>query len=213
MRSLFLSLGDRAASRLYCVGTFRSNFRRITHTKRRMGEAISSSAFIRWGGLSAMVGGFAWATGWGAQWYLELDGIKGVSYFLLLLGAMVAIPALHTLLGECYSLERWFALMGCVGLALMLVYEVVGVVTERYLPGIVWIFIVGSFAATMGIVFLGAICLATRVLPWWCGAALVVGAPSFTAFLGPGVGVAWMVVGYAIFRAGEHQSERNPQVL
>jgi hypothetical protein len=34
MRSRFLSLGDRAASRLYCVDTFRSNFRRITHTKR-----------------------------------------------------------------------------------------------------------------------------------------------------------------------------------
>jgi hypothetical protein len=45
---------------------------------------MPSSAFIRWGGLLAMVGGFAWATGWVAQWYLELDGIKGVSYFLLL---------------------------------------------------------------------------------------------------------------------------------
>jgi hypothetical protein len=179
----------------------------------RMGAAMSSSAFIRWGGLLAMVGGFAWASGWIAQWYLELNGIKGVSYFLLLLGAMVAIVALHTLLGERYNLERWFALIGFVGLALMLVYEVVGVVTGRYLPGIAWIFIVGAFAATMGIVFLGAISLATRVLPWWCGAALVVGAPSFTAFLGPGVGVAWMVAGYAIFRAGEHRSERHPQVL
>jgi hypothetical protein len=174
---------------------------------------MPSSAFIRWGGLLSMVGGFAWTTGWVAQWYLELDGIKGVSYFLLLLGAMVAIPALHTLLGERYSLERWFALMGFVGLALMLVYEVVGFATERYLPGIAWIFIVGAFAGTMGIVFLGAISLATRVLPWWCGAALVVGAPYFTTFLGPGVGVAWVVAGYAIFRAGAHRSERHPQVL
>jgi hypothetical protein len=178
----------------------------------RMGAAMSSSAFIRWGGLSAMVGGFAWATGWLAQWYLELDGIKGVSYFLLLLGAMVAIAALHTLLGERYNLERWFALIGIVGLALMLVYEVVGVVTGRYLPGIAWIFLVGAFAAMLGIVFLGVISLATRALPWWCGAALVVGAPSFTAFLGPGVGVAWVVAGYAIFRAGAYRSERHPQV-
>jgi hypothetical protein len=47
MRSLFLSLGDRAASRLYCVGTFRSNFRRITHTKRlRIVEKRGSTLFV-----------------------------------------------------------------------------------------------------------------------------------------------------------------------
>ncbi len=178
----------------------------------RMGAAISSSAFIRSGGLLAMVGGAAWATGWAAQWYLELNRIKGVSFFLLLLGAMAAIAALHVLQGKRHSLESCFALMAFVGLALMLVYELVGVVTGRYLPGVAWIFIVGAFAATMGIVFLGAISIATRVLPWWCGAALIVGGPSFTALLGPGVGVAWVVMGYAIFRAGTPRPERRPQV-
>jgi hypothetical protein len=177
----------------------------------RVGAAISSSVFIRSGGLMAMVGGVAWATGWAAQWYLELDRIKGLSFFLLLLGAMAAIPAMHVLQGQRYGLERWFALMASVGLALMFAYELIGAVTERYLPGIAWTFAVGTFAATMGTVFLGAISIVTRVLPWWCGAALLVGAPSFTALLGSGVGVAWVVAGYAIFRAGAHRSERRPR--
>jgi len=177
-----------------------------------MEAAMSSSAFIRLGGLLAVVGGTAWAAGWAAQWYLELNRVKGVSFFLLLLGAMAAIAALHALQRERYGLERWFALMACVGLALMLAYELVGAVTERYLPGVAWIFTVGAFAATMGILFLGAISIAIRVLPWWCGTALIVGVPSYAAFLGPGVGVAWVVVGYAVFRAAAHRSERRPQV-
>lgn len=163
---------------------------------------MPSSAFIRSGGLMAVVGGVAWTTGWAAQQYFELDRIKGVSLFVLLLGAMAAVTALHILQRERYGLGSWFALTAFIGLALMLAYELIGAVTERYLPGVAWIFAVGTFAATMGIVFLGAISIATRVLPWWCGAALTVSGPSFTALLGPGVGVAWVVVGYAIFRAG-----------
>jgi hypothetical protein len=178
----------------------------------RVEAAMSSSAFIRLGGLLAVVGGTAWAAGWAAQWYLELNRVKGVSFFLLLLGAMAAIAALHALQRKRYRLERWFALMACIGLALMLAYELVSAVTERYLPGVAWIFTVGAFAATMGILFLGAISIAIRVLPWWCGTALIVGVPSYAAFLGSGVGVAWVVVGYAVFRAAAHRSERHPQV-
>ena len=52
-----------------------------------------------------------------------------------------------------------------------------------------------------GIVGLGILTINAEVLPRWCGVALIVGSPPF-ALLWPLVGVPWIVVGYAIFRAG-----------
>ena len=37
------------------------------------------------------------------------------------------------------------------------------------------IFVVGAVVASLGMVALGIATIGARVLPWWCGAALIVG--------------------------------------
>jgi hypothetical protein len=80
--------------------------------------------------------------------------------------------------------------------------------------------------ATVGLLALGMVTITERVLPWWCGAALIVGSPlgvalgilllwplglDETAIVLP-LGVGWLVVGYAIFLAGSRQDERPSRV-
>ena len=54
---------------------------------------------------------------------------------------------------------------------------------------------------------LGVVTIAARVLPWWCGGALIVGGPGFAfaalfdELWGVLVGIAWALMGYAVFRA------------
>jgi hypothetical protein len=170
---------------------------------------------ISLGGFASVVGGVAWAAAWAAQWYLEINpGVKGWAFFLLLLGAMATLAALHVLQRERYGVPGTLvALMAFVGLGLMFVYELVALLTGQYLPGFVWVYDVGVWAATVGSWFLGAATIATRVLPWWCGAALMAGGPVLIAvgpilavYLAPWVGIAWALVGYAVFRAGGRRS-------
>jgi hypothetical protein len=170
---------------------------------------------ISLGGFAAVVGGVAWAAAWAAQWYLEINpAFKGWAFFLLWLGAMATLAALHVLQRDHYGLPGTLvALLAFVGLGLMFVYELVALLTEQYHPGIAWIFNVGVWAATIGSWFLGAATIATRVLPWWCGAALMAGGPLLiavgpilTVYLEPWVGIAWALVGYAVIRAGARRS-------
>ncbi len=70
--------------------------------------------------------------------------------------------------------------------------------------------IVGALVVIVGFVALGIATVAARVLPWWCGAALMV-FPIFPA-LGPLGGVPWVVVGYALFRAGSRLPEQPSRV-
>jgi hypothetical protein len=73
--------------------------------------------------------------------------------------------------------------------------------------------------ATFGAMGLGAVTIGARVLPLWCGVALVVGGPGvlLAGLLGELwaaiAGVAWATVGYAIFRAaGQRRTERPSRV-
>ena len=91
--------------------------------------------------------------------------------------------------------------------------------------------IAGVLAASVGIVGLGMIVtISTRVLPWWCGIALIAGSPpgvgilfiaisplGMTGIL-PGeifcalAGIPWIVVGYAVFRAATQQTQQPSRV-
>jgi hypothetical protein len=84
------------------------------------------------------------------------------------------------------------------------------------------IFMVGALVAASGMVALGIATIAAPVLPWWCGAALIVGGFGFvgpmlvlsgTGFLtGLLAGVAWAVVGYALLRAASHHAQQPSRV-
>lgn len=72
----------------------------------------------------------------------------------------------------------------------------------------------GLLIATLGLVGLGAVTMAVRVLPKWVGALVILGSPPFLLFVPSAFenllayealhpllsGVAWTLVGYALFR-------------
>ena len=77
-----------------------------------------------------------------------------------------------------------------------------------------WLFIIGLLVATIGLPAYGAVTITAGELPWWCGAALLVGSPLVGLFLYLFfdsdflLGLPWAIVGFAIFRAGSRLSEQ-----
>ena len=158
-----------------------------------------------------MVGGALYA----ALSLLGLWGLTESVYTILpLLGVMAAIAALHALQRERYGWRGTlpsFAIF--VGAALVIVGMPLVIAAGAHADwlGIAqWMVVAGLLAMTLGLVSVGFVTITTRVLPWWSGAALIV-SPIF-AVLGPLVGVPWVVVGYAIFRAAGRRTERPSRV-
>lgn len=183
------------------------------------------TGLILLGGLAAMVGGIVWTTLWLLGYLLvrilslgsieravQKGGLEPPVLTVLLVGAMAAIMALHVLHRERYGLLGALAsLAAFVSLAMI---------------PVIWLYLVGPhipialtmtagtvclLAATVGIVGLGIATINAEVLPWWCGVALIVGSPPF-AVLWPLVGVPWMLVGFAIFRAGVRRPVQSSRV-
>jgi hypothetical protein len=182
---------------------------------------------IRLGGLAAMVGGGAWVALWLlGDWlvrqlplgpiesHIQSGSIQGPILNLLVVGAMaaiIAIAVLHASRSERYgSLAVLATLTAAVGLVMGLVGWLV---FERTVPLAVaaTLVTVGLLLASVGIVGLGIVTIRARVLPWWCGAALIAGSP-LSAFLWPFMGVPWMVVGYALFRAAGDPPQQPSRV-
>jgi hypothetical protein len=186
---------------------------------------------IRVGGLAAMVGGVAFLAEDVIVWTLvrrsgvDLEDESYLAPFdvLLLAGALAAtasIAALYALDGNLYGwVALLTALVAFVGLGMEFVY-MLAVVPGISLPVNDGLFYLGLFVGTLGLLALGILTVtarftvAARVLPWWCGAALLAASPSFAYFLVPGpvVGIAWVLVGYAIFRESVRRTERPPGV-
>jgi hypothetical protein len=202
---------------------------------------MKHTLLIRLGGLAAMVGGVVYG-GVGlveerlAEYLYYVDSIGyGFIAVLLPLGAMAAIAALHVLQRERYGWAGTAAsLTAFVGLALATGALTVGVVSSSPTLDLLvnWL-VIGLLIASAGIVLLGSLTTATGMLPRWCGVALAAGSPvgvfitmipsaalggSFPgAFLVGGVfqalgGVPWVLVGYALFRAGGQRTERPSRV-
>jgi len=143
-------------------------------------------------------------------------------FVLLALGAVVAIAALHALQRERYGLPGTLASLSVfIGVVLILGSNLG--LTE----GLPWplperIFMVGVLVTALGMVALGIATIAARVLPWWCGVALMVGGFAFAGpmlalswagfFMGLLAGPAWALVGFAVFRASTRQAQQPSQV-
>jgi hypothetical protein len=152
-----------------------------------------------------------------------LNYISLALFILLVLGAMVAQASLHAIQRHRYGLIGTLAfLVSIFGMAMIFVGEfrsfVIGVMQGS--PGAAafsWLFIIGLLVATVGLIVYGALTISAGELPWWCGAALLVGSPLVGLFLylfaeGLLLGVPWAVVGYAIFRAEATRVERRSRV-
>jgi hypothetical protein len=162
---------------------------------------MSSSNLIRLGGLAAIAGGLLYTlqTFSGEFW--------GGFIVALGLGALAAIAALHVLQRERYGLPGALSSLAVfVGVALFLVGSWIG----QFYP-MAYTNFAGALVVTGGLLGLGVVTMTARVLPWWCGVALIAGSPPF-GLLGPVVAVAWVVVGYAVFRAAGRQTERPSRV-
>jgi hypothetical protein len=172
---------------------------------------MKRTGLIRLGGLAVMAGGALYAI-------LSLLGLwrltESVSTVLPLLGVMAATAALHAIQRGSYGWQGTLATFAAfVGAALVIVgmpLVVVAGAHADWLGTVQLIVVAGLLAMTLGLVSMGFVTITTRVLPWWSGAALIV-SPIF-AVLGPLVGVPWVVVGYAIFRAATRQTEQPSRV-
>ena len=198
---------------------------------------MKRTSLIRLGGLASVVGGFAYAAQGLAVWLSEppfswnfeylysiwsRQYLDNISLVFLALGALAAVAALHTLHREFRGTGTLVSLVAFVGLVFLLVGGLGDVLRMLqhdkdalwYFTPLLW----GWRLAGLGVAGLGVVTIAARVLPWWCGVALIVGGPGLApaALFGELfialVGVAWALVGFAIFRAGAPWAEQHSRV-
>ena len=184
---------------------------------------------IRLGGLATMIGSAVFAlvllsSPWLAQVAHDAFGLVGFMevvllpmFLLLFVVVLVAIAAIVALLrGTRY---RKLAGLAAIGSLVGMAFIVVGLLTIQDFVGLVPMFI-GVLVLTVTVVVLGILCIVTNVLGWWGSVALVSGPLLlFLAFFGTLlpplhwlIGMPWMVVGFAIFRAEAHQAEQPSMV-
>jgi hypothetical protein len=147
------------------------------------------------------------------------DYLIEVLFVLALVGTLMAIAGLHILQRERYGrLGAAGSLTAFVGHALLLVAAAATTLAGR--EALDMVFLLGSLAALVGLVLLGATTLRARVLPWWCGVLLIVGLPlsvvlDVTARGSGGIllGMVWALVGYALWSARDMPAGQPSRVL
>ena len=191
---------------------------------------------IRLGGLAAVVGGTLYFSGLilylPAKYPVDLHGIGNifgglwfVLFIVLLVGAMaatLAIAALYARRRDFYGVFGMVvALVAFVGVALIFAGEIrLSGRVETYGAAELCGLVLGS----LGILALGVVVtIDVRELPWWSGLALVVWGPAvFWLLLDGGrfgwtsqatlLGMPWIMVGFAVFRAAGRRTEPLSEV-
>ena len=133
---------------------------------------------------------------------------------------MVTIGSLHVLQGQDYGLPGTVASLATfVGLAMYLAGAGVARKWRDFFmssPATVFLAMEGLSLATVGLLALGVVTVNARTLPWWGGVAPISGNPLIGFFLaiwlGGLLGVPWLVVGYAVFRAGARETQQPSRV-
>jgi hypothetical protein len=174
------------------------------------------SDLIRLGGLLAMIGSVVFALVSLLRFWLNSTLAEVATlpmFFLLLVVVSVAFVAIAALLRGTHHGGLGIVASGVslVGVVLVFVGLLMGFVGIVVIP-------VGVLVATGGLVILAILTTDTNMLPLWSGVALIAGGASFilVLVLPPLVdslmGVPWLVVGYAIFRAAGRRTERPSRV-
>ena len=188
--------------------------------------AFSTAQLVRWGGLAAMLDGLLWVANdlcgrlspdpddWdcnSAYDYLT-NAIDSAAYLLLLVG----LVGLHARQAERYGplgTAGFFAAF--VGAAMVgvanpaehcLGLDVLGGLV--YLPGVLLL--------SIGTLLLGIATMRARVLPRWCGVALIVGLVAMFIGADSGgmvvFGLAWVAVGYVLWSGRGAPAEQPARV-
>jgi hypothetical protein len=164
-------------------------------------------------GLVSILGGVVYAVGSlllaegplvGGEFLLYADSIaSGFFVPLLPVGATAVIAALHVLQRERYGLPgaivAWISLVSLV----LVVGALAAGINFTTISDCACLTILGwsLLVATFSIPVLGTLTITARVLPRWCGMALIFGSPLIAVLLAPLGGAAWTMVGFAVFRA------------
>ena len=159
---------------------------------------MGSSVIIRLGALVSVIGGLA-ATTLGLLYVLQARGIvldftamallKGHYETpvanMLLIGVLAGIVALHLIQRRHYGRLGVLASIAAIGGIAMVVigYLVSGLDSDTAFAMSIPLLTVGVVVASTGIVLLGIATIAARVLPRWCGIALIAGSPPVVAIL------------------------------
>jgi hypothetical protein len=162
---------------------------------------VLSSSLIRLGGLAAMVGGV-----------LFLSGVLFLAFPLIVV-ALLLVPV--GMVGF-HVLQRYrYGRIGLAGLWLVVIASLVVAfgVADYFIWGDflqamppVWLGL-GLLGLVVGFVLYGAATLQAKVLPRWCGVALIVALPVALALSVPlpfasmfiVFGLAWLALGYALW--------------
>lgn len=187
---------------------------------------MATSNLVRLGALAAMMGSGSYAMANLALWVSEppvseiirrldrdrmIQTLDNIFHVFLVVGALAAIASLYTQHRELYGMTGALAsLVAFGGLVLSLVAGL-GDVLRQY--SYVSSPLSGVMLVGLGGIGLGVATVAARVLPWWCGVALMLGsfgfafAALFGELWGVVVGSSWALVGYAVFGAA-NRSQR-----
>jgi hypothetical protein len=198
---------------------------------------MSSSNWIRWGALGALLAGIAWlasglfslVTGQGAA---ELQGPYAelgtfFSYYLLeilfsiaLAGMLAGLVGFHARQAPNYGrlgTAGFFAAF--VGVFFMLASTVATILAGSEVLD--WLFVLGFVGTLVGFVLLGTATLRARVLPRWRGILLLVavlGIPVYFALGSYGgailYGLVWLALGYGLWsERGASVEQYTPHVM
>lgn len=137
-----------------------------------------------------------------------VEGILALAALLLFVVTAVVVVVLVRRAGRFGGTGRVGGVLGIVGISTLVVSGLVqALLYEGDFPLMPYFVIPGIAALVIGLLLLGASVLRSGVLPRWASIALLVGTASMfgfneqthAAWLGLPFGLAWMVVGFALW--------------
>lgn len=173
-----------------------------------------SSCLVRWGGLAGVLAGVMFVLAGilnliASQQRVSFNSFSDYLSEIILVVAfavtLVVIAGLHVLQRGRYGrLGAAGSLITFIGYALIVVVAAVTLLVGG--EALFAVRLIGASAVLVGSILLGAMTLRARVLPWWCGALLIVGFPlgdvldEIVASGSEGIvfGIVWGLVGYAL---------------
>ena len=186
---------------------------------------MSSLNLVRWGALGALLAGATWI----ASFFVDLGSegpgseILGLPSFYLVEGliglaltaTLVGLLGLHARQSTDYGILGTAGFLAALaGTALVLANVLLSRVAERNVLDL--LLLLGLLGMLLGFVLLGIAMLRARVLPTWCGVALIFVLPvaALLGDLGGGLvfGLVWLGLGYALLAARtlDRRSRREP---
>jgi hypothetical protein len=186
------------------------------------------SSTVRWGGLAGVASGVMFVVS-GILTLIASQGAPSsfgafvleviiVVAFALVMVAVAGLHAAQSRSGRYGRLGALGALLTFVGYAIVLVAT--HITTLAGGEPVITVRLVGGLAVLVGSILLGAMTIRARILPWWCGALLIVGFPLGDVLEGVvGVGsenlllaIVWGSIGYVLLSRSGTSAEQPTRV-